>query len=222
MAGDPFKKVQPGQRLEISAEAYNAFIDAARAARQQKVSGAEASQFFRQSGIVKVQNTTGSAQNRFAVLGLGAPIILPADNLGEFQRQVTCRGVQPAQHGPFCVLLEPLAAGAIGQAVVSGVAPVRLLVTSQLYDYAEAIEGDTGKLRNVPHGPSRVLWVEPAGDEVRWAIVRIDDGNYETHVLITSDEPDAEGYYSGQVQRYDAATGTWENLFPCKVVDVNP
>ncbi len=52
MAGDAFKKVQPGQRLEITAEAYNAFLDAA---REHKQFGTEASQFFRQSGIVKVK-----------------------------------------------------------------------------------------------------------------------------------------------------------------------
>jgi hypothetical protein len=70
MAGDAFKKVQPGQRLEITAEAFNAFLDAARAVREHKVFGTEASQFFRQSGIVKVKNASGADQGRFAVLGL--------------------------------------------------------------------------------------------------------------------------------------------------------
>jgi hypothetical protein len=36
MAGDAFKKVQPDQRLEITAEAFNAFLDAARAVREHK------------------------------------------------------------------------------------------------------------------------------------------------------------------------------------------
>jgi hypothetical protein len=118
--------------------------------------------------------------------------------------------------------LEPLAAGKIGLAVIAGVAPVQLLVTPwQLYSHAEVIAGDVGKLRNVPHGSGRVLWVEPTGDTVRWAIVRLDDGDYQAHVLILSNVPDAEGYYPGEVQRYDVATQTWESLFACKVVDVN-
>jgi hypothetical protein len=67
--------------MEITAEAYNAFLDAAqRRARAQAVFGTEASQFFRQSGIVKVRNASGADQGRFAVLGLTEPIILPADN----------------------------------------------------------------------------------------------------------------------------------------------
>jgi hypothetical protein len=52
-------------------------------------------------------------------------------------------------------------------------------------------------------------------------IVRLDDGDYEAHVLITSNVPDADRYYPGEVQRYDVATQTWISLFPCKVSDIN-
>ncbi|HXG09467.1 MAG TPA: hypothetical protein VNK04_06730 [Gemmataceae bacterium] len=225
MAGDAFKKVQPGQRLEITAEAYNAFLDAARAVREHKVFGTEASQFFRQSGIVKVRNASGADQGRFAVLGLTKPIILPTNNLDEFKRQVTFEGVVPVKyvhHGRFAVLLEPIAASKIGLAVVAGVVPVRLQVSlGQLYDCAEIIDGSTQALRNQPHGSARVLWVETGGSTERWAVVRLDDGDYQAHVLITSNVPDSDGYYPGEVQRYDVATKTWQTLFPCKVVDIN-
>jgi len=70
MAGDAFKKVQPGQRLEVTAEAFNAFLDAARAVREHKVFGTEASQFFRQSGIVKVKNVLGMV---FSTCGVQLP-----------------------------------------------------------------------------------------------------------------------------------------------------
>lgn len=85
MPGDAFKKVQPGQRLQITAEAYNAFIDAALSVREHKQFGTEASPFFRQSGLVKVKNASSSGQARFAILGLDSPIIQPADNLDEFK-----------------------------------------------------------------------------------------------------------------------------------------
>lgn len=90
--GDAFKKVQAGQRIAITAEAYNAFIDAAQAVREHKQFGTEASQFFRQSDIVKVKNVSGSDQGRFSVLGVTEPIILPPDNLDEFKRQVNLDG----------------------------------------------------------------------------------------------------------------------------------
>ena len=231
MAGDAFKKVQPGQRLEVTAEAFNAFLDAARAVREHKVFGTEASQFFRQSGIVKVKNASGADRGRFAVLGLTEPIILPADKLVEFKRQVTFEGIVPVKNvhkGKFAVLLEPIATGKIGLAVIAGVVPVRLQVNpAKLYDRAEIIDGDTQKLRNLPHGSARVLWVQqpdpsdPSTIYLRWSIVRLDDGDYQAHVLITSNVPDEDGYYPGEVQRYDVATKTWQTLFECKVVDIN-
>jgi hypothetical protein len=225
MAGDAFKKVQPGQRLKITAEAFNAFVDAARAVREHKQFGTDASQFFRQSGIVKLRNASGADQGRFAVLGLTEPIILPAANETEFKRQVTFEGVVPARNdhkGKFAVLLEPVAAGKIGLAVVAGVVPVHLQVSpGQLYDCAEIIDGSTQALVNLPHGSARVLWVEATGSTERWAVVRLDDGDYEAHVLITSNVPDSDGYYPGEVQRYDVDTKTWQTIFSCKVLDIN-
>jgi hypothetical protein len=225
MAGDAFKKVQPGQRLKITAEAFNAFVDAARAVREHKQFGTDASQFFRQSGIVKLRNASGADQGRFAVLGLTEPIILPADNLDEFKRQVTFQSIVPVKNvhnGKFGVLLEPIAAGKIGLAVIAGVVPVRLQVDpDQLYGCAEIIDGDTQKLRNQPHGSARVLWIETTGATERWAVVRLDDADYQAHVLITSNVPDSDGYYPGEVQRYDVDTKTWQTLFTCKVLDIN-
>jgi hypothetical protein len=225
MAGDAFKKVQPGQRLEITAETFNAFLDAARAVREHKVFGTDASQFFRQSGIVKVKNVSGYDQARFGVLGLSEPIILPGDNEMEFKRQVTFEGVVPTKsshRGKFGILLEPIADGKIGLGVIAGVVPVRLKVDpDHLYERAEIIDGDGGKLLNVPHGSARVLCIDATEGEVRWAIVRLDDGDYQAHVLITSNAPDDDGYYPGVVQRYDVDTKTWKTLFECKVVDIN-
>jgi hypothetical protein len=201
------------------------FLDAARAVREHKQFGTEASQFFRQSGIVKVKNASGADRGRFAVLGLTEPIILPADNPAEFKRQVTFEGVVPAKNvhkGKFAVLLEPVADGKIGLAVVAGVVPVRLQVDpAKLYDCAEIIDGNTLALVNLPHGSARVLWVEATGSTERWAVVRLDDGDHQPHVLITGNVPDADGYYPGEVQRYDVETKTWQTLFPCKVLDIN-
>lgn len=223
--GDAFKKVQAGQRIAITAEAYNAFIDAAQAVREHKQFGTEASQFFRQSGIVKLKNASGADQVRFAVLGLSEPIILPSANEIEFKRQVTFEGVVPAKNdhrGRFAILLEPIADGKIGLAVIAGVVPVRLKVDAeQLYDRAEILDGDAGKLLNVPHGSARVLWIDAIGSVERWAIVRLDDGDYQAHVLITSNAPDDDGYYPGVVQRYDVDAKTWQTLFECKVLDIN-
>jgi hypothetical protein len=178
----------------------------------------------KQRGIVKVRNQSGADRERFDVLGVDAPIILPSENLKEFKNRVTLVGVAPTTDhlGEFLVLLEPLKVGAIGRGIVAGVTLARLLVNpSQPYDFAQVIPGNSHALRNQPHGSARVLWVEGAGSTERWAVVRLDDGDHQAHVLITGNVPDADGYYPGEVQRYDVDTKTWQTLFPCKVLDIN-
>jgi hypothetical protein len=174
---------------------------------------------------VKVKNATGEDQGRFAVVTLNAPIITPGDDLQEFQNKVTFDGVKPTDPNKrerFAILLEPLTVNTIGRGIVAGVTIVRLRVdVTQLYDYAAVEPEETRFMRNVPHGPARVLWVEPGGGSERWAVIRLDDGDLQAHVLITSNVPDADGYYPGEVQRYDVKTKTWETLFECKVVDIN-
>ena len=84
--GDPLKKVQAGQRLEIPADAYNAFIDAARAERSRRHDVAQdADREARQTGIFRVRNATGADQDRYGILALREPIISPSDNLQEFR-----------------------------------------------------------------------------------------------------------------------------------------
>lgn len=225
MPGDPLKKVQAGERLEIPADAWNAFLDAVRWVRQQQHSrDQEAGAEFRQTGIVKVKNQSGADRERFDILGASAPIILPSENLQEFKNRVTLSGVVPTTDhlGEFLILLEPLKAGVIGRGIVAGVSLARLLVNpSQLYDFAQVIPGNAHALRNVPAGSARVLWIESSGSSERWAVVRLDDGDHEAHVLITSNVPDDEGYYDGVVQRYDIPTKSWQSLFTCKVLDIN-
>ena len=225
MPGDPLKKVQAGQRLKVPAEAWNAFLDAVRWVRNQQHSrDQEANAEFRQTGIVQVKNLSGADRERFDILGANAPIILPTDNLQEFKNRVTLSGVVPtAEHrGRFLILLEPLKDGAVGRGVLAGVSLVRLLVNpTQLYDFAQVIPGNSHALLNVPAGAARVLWIETNESTVRWAVVRLNDADYEAHVLITSNVPDQDSYYDGVVQRYDIPTKTWQSLFPCKVLDIN-
>ena len=135
MAGDPLKKVQAGERLEIHAEAYNAFIDAVRATRGQQALGADADKFARHTTLAKVRNLTGANLTRFSVVGLSQPIVPPTENEAEFLRQTTFDAVTPAagyEHR-FAILLEPLAPGKIGVAAVAGVVPVHVHFTA--YDH---------------------------------------------------------------------------------------
>jgi len=170
---DDLRKVQSGQKLEIPAATFNTFIDAARDYKQrQRDQSSKTQPYYPDSGIVLVANESGGDRNRFDVLGLAEPIIRPEDNLAEFKRRPTFRGVTPtaAHRGCFVVLSEPLATGAIGRATVSGVCPARLYVADSSHTYADIEVLESGWLRSSASGSAHVLWKDPLSD---WALVRL-------------------------------------------------
>ncbi len=176
--GDPLQKVQAGQRLEIPAAAYNAFVDAVRADRQRRHDvRQETDREARQTGIIRVGNDSGASLDRYSVLALRDPIINPSDNLAEFKNQVAFAGdlpADPSRSERFAVLLEPLAEDAIGRGIVAGVTPVRVDVVRETDLYAEPIIGTTTHLRSASNGQTRILWRE-AGTGVKWAVVRLSE-----------------------------------------------
>lgn len=175
--GDPLKKVQDGERLRIPAAAYNAFVDAARKVRAEQQSvAANPLRSTRSTSIVLVKNDSGGTVGRFGILGIDGPIVSPSANLDQFKEQVAIVGTQPdsAEHfGRLCVLLEPLANGAIGQAVVDGVVCVRLNVIDETDTTADIEHGQTGRLQSAgDSGSAAILWKE-AGTGEKWAVVRL-------------------------------------------------
>jgi hypothetical protein len=52
-------------------------------------------------------------------------------------------------------------------------------------------------------------------------LVLVPWADFQAHVLITSNTPDDNGYFPGEVQAYDPQTKTWITLFSCKVIDIN-
>ena len=188
--GDTFKKVQSGDPLRIPAETFNTFIDAARDFKARRQSRTRESQVeFRQTGIVPVKNNSGADRERFDVLGIDRPLILPSDNLLSFQNQIAFVGVTPTEvdHlGRFVVLLEPLRDGMIGQACLSGVCPIRLNVLDEEHEWADIEDGETDSLKTDTAGSAFILWKEDASGGyggygygygyyggLRWALVRL-------------------------------------------------
>lgn len=148
MSGDPLKKVQSGDKLEIPAETFNTMIDAARdfRSRQRSISQ-ERPQSFRQASIVLVRNNSGSDRNLGEILGIDSPIIGPSDNLNEFKKRVilSCSTPSPSYHiAKFVVLLEPIANGKIGRAVIAGVAPAYIYVYEDCHEWADVHPAPTG------------------------------------------------------------------------------
>jgi hypothetical protein len=185
---DPFKPVQPGERVTFSAAVWNAMLRAGQvqqARRHDMLSGPRTTN--RDACIVRIRNDTGTTLNRGSVVGLDGPIFLPSDSEDAFLREVTFRGVVPTEHTGhrlnFAIMLEPCPNKdrAIARAYVSGVCPVMIDVIDVTHQGADAIPGDTTMLQSSGGGSVEILWregFESGGEEevgyvgVQWAIVR--------------------------------------------------
>lgn len=180
---DPYRQVRPGEDVEFSAAAWNAMLDAARAAKGPAAGRADAAPGRgRQADVVLVRNDSGGGLARASVLGLGGPAFSPADSEDAFLREVCFKGVTPtADHlGKFCVLLEPAPAGRVARAYVAGVCPVLVDVGDPDDASADVAAGSAAHLLSSPSGGSaQILWKE-ADDAytgyytgVQWALVRL-------------------------------------------------
>ncbi|GAB4108769.1 MAG: hypothetical protein Kow00105_16560 [Phycisphaeraceae bacterium] len=182
------KHVQSGQPMRIPASTYNKMLDATRAHYEHQANVASskpATTGANTTGIVYVKNDSGADQDRFAVLGIDTPIILPGDSESggheeEFKRQVALScvvPVVPTHTGRFVILTEPLADGAIGRAYVDGVCVVRLRVPNNLNTgtQADVVDNDSTVLELKAGAAAQVIWREEVTTSPGecWAIVRL-------------------------------------------------
>jgi hypothetical protein len=174
------RHVQRGQPLRIPADDWNRIIDATRAHYEQMGRPAPVAARGRHhpgAGLpgVWVRNDTGSDLPLFGVAGLGSPLITPDQHLAEWQHNpsFSVTAVDAGLHGKglFVVVLEPLATGAIGRAILHGVTPVRVDVTDEEHGFATVAEGQAA-LMSAVEGPAQILW-RAGGTGEQWALVRL-------------------------------------------------
>ena len=208
MNGDAFQRARPGDKMQIAAAAWNACLDAAEAHRRGPGRGRPIEQ-YRQADIVLCKNTSGSDVARFGVLGIAGVIISPTDSLDEFQSQVAVTGTTPttAHRGKFVVCLEPIAAGAIGRAWISGVCQVQVDIAAAGDQFCDVIANDRTKLKSAGAGAARILYREGTGTGTKWCIVRLGDGGGQLRI----------GKYTGSstwAKHTTATVDIWENGTP--------
>ena len=124
--GDTLKKVKSGDPLAIPAATFNSFVDAAKDFQARQLAQQQGSQPTQKAGtsVIFVRNDSGEDRERFDILGIETPIFTPTDDEDAFKNQVAVAGIVPtaADHaGKFVILLEPVAAGEVGRACISGV-----------------------------------------------------------------------------------------------------
>lgn len=128
------------------------------------------------TGEVLVQNATGEAVERFNVLGVDGPVFTP-DASQDWANPLCLVGRVPTEdHRNFIIVQEPLAAGAIGRGVASGVIAVRVTVeeaaNEQDLGWADMVAENSSALAVAATGQAAVLFRE-GGTGEQWAIVCI-------------------------------------------------
>ena len=172
--GDPFKRVMPGQQLAISADAYNAFIDAALAERNRKLNSTQQAEGRKRDlNVIKVQNLSGINLERGAALALREPLVNLAEDIHEFLSWPVLSANVPTEDfaGKIVILLEPLADRDVGNVAAAGVVVARVEVTDNDHKYADLATNKT-HLVSAEHGPVQILWKE-SSQGIVWAVVRI-------------------------------------------------
>jgi len=201
--------VQKGQPLRgnLTAEAWNGAMDAAAdLAARRNTTGRDWLETFRQADIVRIRNDSGYARSRFDILGVDDVVISPTDNLDEFKSRPALAGVKPdvKKHiARFAVLLEPLAASAIGMAVVAGVTVVQVDVKDEGHWCAEVEDEGTDHLVSAGAGSAKILWKE-SGTGVKWAVVRLG------HLELVRWGKAMTNWHNA------AGNGSWVMVHPCK------
>jgi len=220
------RKVLAGEQFVAPAATWNAFIDAAQDYKDRTADiGRQAtSAGFRSSGIIIVKNESGSARRQFDVLGLGEPIFLPSSGSSSggstggadqsFRNMVTFRGLMPSEDehvGKFVVLIEPLAANAVGRACVSGVCQVRVNVTDEDHEFAEMADGKADVLESGDTGSAKILWKED-GTGQKWAVVHLGAAAsvVAIYARVLSGGSGGDGTYTSW-REVELVNGSWTN-----------
>jgi hypothetical protein len=181
MAGNDFKKVNRGERLDIPAPAWNALMGLCHPQGRPRGGTTVKNLYARNplaASLVKVRNDH-TVLTAFSILGITDTVLIDpatsADTLLHFKQQPTVAGDEPAiasHRGRFVVLIEDIAGSEYGMAVISGVTPVKIDVRDADHRYAEVKDADTTQLQSGPIGTARILWKE-SGTGTKWAIVNL-------------------------------------------------
>jgi len=186
-----FQKVKSGDPIQIAASTFNTMLDATQDYVNRRMGqDSPAGTVFRDADVILVKNGSSQSVGRFGILGIDDIVIDPASVPEQFVADPALVGVTPAvpdHNSRFVVLLEPLAPGLIGRAVISGCVPVQVK-----YDFAGdvlkcgIVNGETGYLFGGV-GAAEVIW-RSEGSGVKWAIVRL--GTSWTSDFVVKEEYD--------------------------------
>lgn len=194
------RKVNPGDRLQIPARAYNAFVDLANRAGRPAASGLSHLETGPLPHVVAaIRNSTGSALAPHDIVAIDG-IVVEVEDAPLAERLVpTLKAIVPdAEHvGALAIVLDAIPAGRIGHACVGGIALAKVQMVAEGHRLADLWPEELHKLRSGTNGCVALLWVQPPDERaetgVAWCVVRLaGQGQYHWSGKIVTEGPNEE------------------------------
>ncbi|MBD3671910.1 MAG: hypothetical protein HUJ26_00155 [Planctomycetaceae bacterium] len=204
---DPLRKPVSGEPFVPSAKQTGMFIDAYKATLGGRAERPRGRFPELDADVVLVRNDTGADITiPHGVVKIGGPLIAPADRSNVVFERPLVAGELPDEDPDWCVLQQPLADGAIGRAVLSGLTWVRIDVIDEADTHCVATAGETGFLESSTSGPGFILWKE-SGTGEKWALIRISNEEGAIFRLGKADA-DIASRTTGTVSVYKGSLGS--------------
>jgi len=155
-----YTKVLSGQALNIRADTYNSFIDAAKQNQQnQEFGGSPQTDNQQQYSNIRLKNDTDDDYSKFDVVGLGSSLFTFAENEADYKTSTTLQleALDIADHtDDYAILTTNINAGEIGEAIIIGSYRANILVVDTAHEYAEITDGEV-YLTSCEYGSIAVL-----------------------------------------------------------------
>ncbi|AQT67955.1 hypothetical protein STSP2_01107 [Anaerohalosphaera lusitana] len=194
------RKVKSGEPLNIPAQTYNTFIDAAQDYKSRQLNTEGTARLTPENQFILVKNETNQTCPRFSVVGINGPVIEPGADIDGFVNSIALKGELPSEQskGRFAILLEPAAPGQIIRAAISGICCVRIEVYDESHSFAQPIAGDASRLQSSENGSATILWKE-AGTGLKWSLVRLDRADTGIRMGVIVDSLGGDSMFVGQL-----------------------
>jgi hypothetical protein len=216
------RKLVPGQNLPgIPANDWNRFRAATLAVEASGLPLGSDSRRFAPGGLVlRVARVgTGSVLTARSVVGLGSVATsFPTSSGWPAEKSPLVNAAAPTDGGEFAVLSQDLgpAAGDIAEAVLQGVAIVKVDLTDLEHTHAVALAGDYDKLASASSGRARLLGPN-ATTGVQWRVVELGGGGgsgVATGRGVIADGDQAEWINASRVLRTEGVIKAWPFTTP--------
>ena len=185
-----FPRAESGQKLKIGAEPWNAAMDAAEWYFRTKMPGGTPPALLaRDLCILPIMNNSGSDVPVGGILAIDSPPNFDANYPDRFRFAPMIQSTQAVAGsddvGTFCIAVEPIAKGLVGNAAFSGCVPALIYCPQAISDPSQIpasadVGTDTaaaGYLESNSSGAAAVLWGNwQTAPGLCWALVRFGGG----------------------------------------------